>query len=106
AHAAASLDAREVRSFRARHAVLLEMMRRQRTPSLAELPAPQDWSAAIVHAGNGELLEGLQATSERMNAMGFRLPSQVVLAACGAPGGAVEVIPGGLSTIVLFLDRN
>jgi hypothetical protein len=104
AHAAASLDAREMRSFRARHAVLLERIRQQRTPLLSDLPAPNDWRMAAARAGDGDFLDGLRAIRDRMVEAGFRTPGQIVLAACGAPGPIAEVMPA--DTVVLFLDRN
>jgi hypothetical protein len=106
AHAAASLDAREVRSFRARHAVLLETIRQQRTPLLAELPAPGDWRVAAARAVDDELLEAIRGTRDRMVEAGFRAPGQIVLVASGAPGQIAEVIPGSASLVGLFLDRD
>ena len=106
AHAAASLDAREVRSFRVRQAVLLEMIRQQRAPLLPELPAPNDWRLAAARAADDELLDAIRATRDRMVESGFRAPSQVELAACGAPGPIAEVIAGPAHAVVLFLDRG
>jgi hypothetical protein len=106
AHAAASLDAREVRSFRGRHAVVLESIRRQRAPLLGELPAPKEWHGAALRAADGDLLDALRSTRDRLVSEGFRVPGQIVLAACGAPGPVAEVMPGGSSTVVLFLDRD
>jgi hypothetical protein len=106
AHAAASLDAREVRAFRARHAVVLDMIRRQRAPLLAELPAPGEWRLAASRAVDDELLSALRAMRDRMVGAGFGEPAQLVLAASAAMGALAEVIPGTASTVVLFLDRG
>jgi hypothetical protein len=37
---------------------------------------------------------------------GFRAPEQIVLAASTTSGPIAEVIPGGSSTVILFLDRD
>ena len=104
-HAAASLDARELHHFRGRHATTLDLIRRQRAPLLAELPAPLDWKIAAQRATDGELLDAIRATRDRMAEAGFRAPAQIVLSASAAPGPIAEVIPGVADTIVLFLDR-
>lgn len=105
-HAAASQDARELRHFRDRHAVPLEMIRRQRAPLLSELPAPSTWKAAAARAADGDQLDAIRATRDRMVEAGFREPAQIVLAASSASGPIAEVIPGGSSTVALFLDRH
>lgn len=104
-HAIASRDARELRHFRERHAVTLELIRRQRAPLLADLPAPADWKRAVQCACDADLLDALRATRDRMVGEGFRVPAQIVLGATATTGPIAEVIPGAADTIVLFLDR-
>jgi hypothetical protein len=104
-HAVASRDAREVDAFRERHGNLLELVRRQRAPLLAELPAPRDWKRAVRQAHDAEVLDRIRAARDRLVGNGFLAPAEIVLVASGAPGAGWEALPDRAPRVVLFLDR-
>ena len=95
--------------FRARHAELLEALRRQRAPHLGVFPLPDERQGLRQLASQASNLDLQQRLRDQLHAaarLGALEPAAVVLVVGDDGGDPIEALPGRRPTIALFLDRS
>lgn len=95
-------------TWRARHADLLEGLRRQRAPHAEAYPLASDHAALHLLAARASDPERLQLLRDMVGAagdLGVDTAASVVLLAGDDEGDSVEPLPGPAPEVVLFLNR-
>lgn len=102
-------SARACALFRARHAPLLESLRRQRSPHQSELTLAADTSALdrlVARVTDAEWPQRLRDTVAAASALGADVAAQIVLLAGDDRGDPGEPLPTPLPVAVLFVERG
>lgn len=95
-------------AWRARHAALLEALRRQRAPHAIAYPLASDHAALhplALRASDPERQQLLRDAVSRAVELAVDAPASVVLLAGDDAGDRVEPLPGSSANVVLFLER-
>jgi hypothetical protein len=102
----ASESAEHEAAFRARHAPLFEVLRRQRAAALNHIATPPDLDRHAARAADSATALTLEAILAHHAAAGWRVPDRVVLLAGTEAGPAAEVLPEpDQRSVALYLDR-
>ncbi len=85
--------AADPRGFATRAHPAIETIRRQRSPTEAELPPPASFDGLTARARDPSFQQRLLDTRSRLVDRGFVAPARILLVASAAPGSTAEPLP-------------